>query len=60
VNVVATVLYFASMVCMWRFVVPCINDAAEAEKAQDRAASRDYMVMATVGFLAYAFAFVFV
>jgi hypothetical protein len=45
---------------MWNFVMPCVNDAAAAEKAQDKVAARDYMVMATLGFLAYAFVFVFV
>lgn len=57
---VATVLYLASMVCMWRFVVPCINDAAKAQEAQDMAAARDYAVMAWVGFLVYGVVFVFV
>jgi ABC-type polysaccharide/polyol phosphate export permease len=60
VNGLAFALHLFSGVCMWKFVIPCVNDAAEAEKAQDQAAARDYMVMATVGFLAYAFVFVFV
>lgn len=54
---VALVLELFSLVCMCKFVAPCINDAAKAAEDKDQAAVRDYSLMAGIGFLVYWLAF---